>query len=240
MRFDYVAEPHPHLFFEEVADPAVYERLVFPDSKMASPAEAWGLTRSDAEYEEVFRDKAWSSLRDSFTDEEFVLTVLREFAADLRTHGCLVDPDKARVIDYLETREEKQMPVLATKGDPNEVFTRFDLQSKGMAEYRDFVHLDWARRIVGGILFFSDAGEEGLDGGELAFYRDRAFAGDRFAHDPELTYMIEPRHNTGVVFLNSNDGFHGPRAIRALQGRRRWVYFTISSKIDVWPLGIRG
>jgi hypothetical protein len=60
---------------------------------------------------------------------------------------------------------------LAAAGDPNDVFTRLDFQSKGAGQYREFVHLDWARRVIGGILFFSDAGEEGLVGGE-ARHRD--------------------------------------------------------------------
>jgi hypothetical protein len=101
------------------------------------------------------------------------------------------------------------------------------------------VHLDWARRIVGGILFFSDAEQEGLEGGELAFYRDRGFRNDRWCHDPEMTMQYPPRHNAGVIFLNSNTGFHGPRRIRRLGGRRRWLYFTISSTVDVWPCAPR-
>ncbi len=127
------------------------------------------------------------------------------------------------------------MRVLSTAGDPNDVFTRLDFQSKAEGGYREFVHLDWARRIVGGILFFSDAAEEGLEGGELALYRDRDFRNDRWCHDPELTAKFAPRHNSGVIFLNSNKGFHGPRAITRLEGRRRWLYFTISSAVDVWP-----
>ena len=64
---------------------------------------------------------------------------------------------------------------------------------------------------------------------------DREFGDDRWCHDPELTAQFAPRHNTGVIFLNSNRGFHGPRGIRRLAGRRRWLYFTISSRVDVWP-----
>ena len=51
-------------------------------------------------------------------------------------------------------------------------------------------------------------------GGETALYRDRGFRNDRWCHDPELTALFTPRHNTGVIFLNSNTGFHGPRGIR--------------------------
>ena len=97
------------------------------------------------------------------------------------------------------------------------------------------MHLDWPRRLVGGIFFFSDADEEGLEGGELGLYRDRGFRNDRWCHEPELAATLPARRNTGVIFLNSNGAFHGPRAIRALRGRRRWLYYAISSRVDVWP-----
>jgi hypothetical protein len=79
-----------------------------------------------------------------------------------------------------------------------------------------------------------------LEGGELALYRDRDFRNDRWCHDPELVTMYPPRHNTGVIFLNSHTGFHGPRAITRLTGHRRWLYYTISSKLDVRPCAERG
>ena len=165
--------------------------------------------------------------------------MLRGFADDMRRHGCLVDPGRARLEPFAESREDKEREVLAGDADPNEVFTRLDFQSKGEGGYREFVHLDWARRIVGGILFFSDGRDEGLEGGELAFYRDRAFRNDRWCHDPELVATFPPRANTGVIFLNWNGAFHGPRAITRLRGRRRWLYYTISSRIDVWPHAAR-
>src|SRR5436190_24102231 len=90
------------------------------------------------------------------------------------------------------------------------------VQSKPAGGYRQFVHLDWPRRVVGGILFFSDAREEGLEGGELALYRDRALRNDRWCHEPELTAQFPPAKNSGVIFLNSNGAFHGPRAITRL------------------------
>jgi hypothetical protein len=222
---------------DELMPPDVYSATRFPDHLVAD--DEWGITSSDAEYAEVLATPAWRALHDELRGERFVGEVLGSFADDMRAAGCLTDPDKARLIDFVESREQKGLRVLAEDGDPNEVFTRLDFQSKGEGGYRDFVHLDWARRIVGGILFFADADEEGLEGGELALYRDRDFRNDRWCHDPELTAQFAPRHNTGVIFLNSNTGFHGPRAIRRLAGRRRWLYFTISSAIDVWPCAPR-
>jgi hypothetical protein len=233
MRYRYLSTPHAHLVIDEIVSPSAYEGMRFPDDLMVG--DDWGITAGDPQYANVLRDPGWRSLHDELRGERFVRTVISAFGDDLRRSGCLTDPERIRVVDYVESRDEKASSVIAREGDPNEVFTRLDFQSKGKGGYREFVHLDWARRIVGGILFFSDADEEGLEGGELAFYRDRDFHDDRWCHEPELTVQYRPQHNTGVIFLNSNAGFHGPRAIRALLGRRRWLYFTISSKVDVWP-----
>jgi hypothetical protein len=211
----YASEPHPHLIVSAIVAPDVYRGMRFPDEHLA-PDTSWGLTASDAAYDDALRDPAWRSLHDHLRGETFVRTVLDAFAADMRAAGCLVDPDRARLTPFVESRTEKAQATLAFDGDPNEIFTRLDFQSKGAGAYREFVHLDWARRIVGGILFFCDADEEGLMGGETALYRDRGFRNDRWCHDPELTAMVAPRHNTGIIFLNSNAGFHGPRPITAL------------------------
>lgn len=233
MKVTYRADPHPHLLLEELMPPDVYESTPFPDDLVAD--DEWGITSDDDNYKRVMEDPAWRALHDELRGERFVREVLMAFGDDMRAAPCLTDPDDARLTGYVETREEKGLRVLSTEGDPNDLFTRLDFQSKAEGGYREFVHLDWARRIVGGILFFSDASEEGLEGGELALYRDRDFRNDRWCHDPELTAKFAPRHNSGVIFLNSNRGFHGPRAITRLDGRRRWLYFTISSAVDVWP-----
>lgn len=238
MRYRYLHDPHPHVFIDEIVPPGMYAAMRFPD-ELVAPGSSWGITSSDAEYAQVMRDPAWKALHDELTGETFVQEMLSCFADEMRRLGCLVDPERARLGSFIESREEKGLRELSTDADPNDLFTRLDFQSKSDGEYREFVHLDWARRIVGAILFFSDADEEGLEGGELALYRDRDFRDDRWCHDPELTELFRPRHNTGVIFLNSNAGFHGPRCITALRGRRRWLYYTISSRVDAWPCADR-
>ncbi|HEX7192249.1 MAG TPA: 2OG-Fe(II) oxygenase [Thermoanaerobaculia bacterium] len=234
MHFRYVAQPQPHLVVDEIVSPDVYATLPFPDD-LISDRDAWGITASDAEYATVLEHPGWRALDGELRSEAFVTSVLRAFAADMERLGCLVDPDHAQVIPFNESRAEKAMASLDRDADPNEIFTRLDFQSKKAGGYRDFVHLDWSRRITGGILFFSDADEEGLEGGELAFYLDRGFRNDRWCHDPEPVANFRPRANSGVIFLNWNGAFHGPRAIKRLRGRRRWLYYAISSRRDVWP-----
>ena len=238
MRYTYRHDPHPHLVIEEIVAPSLYRSMRFPDERL-TPGANWGLTSSDSGYAEVLNDPYWKALHDMLRGEAFVSTILHAFGDEMRRAGCLVDPDRARLTSFTESRIDKEQDTLVTEGDPNQIFTRLDFQSKGAGAYREFVHLDWARRVIGGILFFSDADEEGLVGGETALYRDRAFRNDRWCHDPELVAMFRPAHNTGVIFLNSNAGFHGPRAITALRGRRRWLYYTISSRLDVWPSASR-
>ena len=234
MKLRYVAHPHPHLVIDEIVEAGVYRGMRFPDQLVASDS-AWGITAADACYADVLGDPAWRALHDELRGEPFVRGTLDAFASAMRSEGCLVEPTRARLVDFTESRIEKERRVLAATGDPHELFTRLDFQSKAVGGYREFVHLDWARRVVGGILFFSDTGAEGLEGGELTFYRDRSFRNDRWCHDPEPVATFPPRHNTGVIFLNCNRAFHGPRAIRRLRGRRRWLYYAISSKVDVWP-----
>lgn len=234
MRYRYVPSPQPHLVIDEIVPPDVYASLAFPEALVAE-GQAWGITGSDPEYTEVLRDPAWRALHDELCVDAFVMDALRAFAGDMQREHCRVDPRRARLVPFTETRAEKEQSSLSYDGDPNEIFTRLDFQSKQAGGYRHFIHLDWPRRIVGGILFFSDADEEGLEGGELALYRDRDFRNDRWCHDPELVAQFRPRANSGVIFLNWNGAFHGPRAITRLRGRRRWLYYAISSRADVWP-----
>jgi hypothetical protein len=238
MRYRYAAAPHPHLFIEEIVARSEYGDLRFPDH-LIKAGDAWGITASDPQYAKVLENPHWRSLHDYLCGETFVREVLSHFADDMKRTGCLVDPERARLVPFVESREAKSLSSLPGDGDVNEVFTRLDFQSKGPGAYREFVHLDWPRRLVGGILFFSDAEEEGIEGGELAFYRDRAFGNDRWCHDPELIGQFTPKANIGIIFLNWNGAFHGPRAMTRQRGHRRWLYYTISSRADVWPHGER-
>jgi hypothetical protein len=116
----------------------------------------------------------------------------------------------------------------------NELFTRFDIQAAD-GDYAPYVHLDRIRRLTGGLLFCADHREEGLIGGEFALYRDRFFADDRRCLWPRLAKTFPMRHNTGVIFLNANAAFHGPRRTTAIKGLRKWVYHAVSSHKAVWP-----
>ncbi len=85
-----------------------------------------------------------------------------------------------------------------------------------------------------GVLFMSSAENEAMEGGEFALYSDLAFNNDRKCHQSNVEKTFPYRHNQGVVFLNSNTGFHGPMSIRSVAGLRKWIYSSISSCRDIW------
>src|SRR5690242_19080480 len=129
IRHHYKAEPHPHLLIDPILPPDIYDALHFPDELIA-PGAAWGITSSDPAYARVLDDPQWRAIVGELRSESFVHRVLDAFADDMRREGCLVDPARARVVPFTESREEKERAMLCDNADPNDVFTRIDFQSK--------------------------------------------------------------------------------------------------------------
>jgi hypothetical protein len=228
-----------HLYLPQLLAPEVYERLApFPDIKSRGMGRSGrDLFMGEPGYDEVVHREGYSDLYNLFTSSEFVSWVLSKFADDMRRYECTFDAEDAKLIDppFLETREalDRAPNVLDEDAPPNELFNRFDFTIAG-GDYTPYVHLDSPRRVVGGLLFFSDAEEEEMEGGEFTLYRDLLFANDRVAHLPIPIKKFPVRKNSGVLFLNCNAGFHGPNPIRSLKGTRRWVYCSISSRNLAW------
>lgn len=235
IEYQYFRDPTPHIFLPELLPPKVYAELVFPDIKRA-PKGRVGRDLYDGEsgYDEIIASPGWRDLHSTFASAAFVKWILTLFAEDLERLRCKVDPVKAYYEPYAESREMVQdIRGSISDRNMNALFTRFDIQVADN-DYARYVHLDRIRRVTGGLLFCSDSRQEGLVGGEFALYRDRLFADDRHCLWPTLAKSFPVRHNTGVIFLNANAAFHGPRRIHALRGFRRWVYYAISSHQPVW------
>ena len=233
---DYYADPSPHLFLRNLINPMVYRSARFPVLEQR-PLGRTGrdLYMSDPDFAEVCRSHGWDALRQLVTGKTFVRDVIARFADAMRDRGCLVDPDDWSLAPYAETREETESADLGSDQPLNELFVRFDFQA-AEAAYAKPPHVDWPRRLVGGVLFCCDAAEQGLEGGEFGMWRETAPSQQvRLCASPELVRSYPAKHNTGVLFLNSPDGFHGPTPITQLTGQRRWIYYSISSRHPVWP-----
>jgi hypothetical protein len=237
MRIEYSAEPSPHAFIPQLVDPDVYRQIRFPDL----PARPMGrigrdLYAGEPGWAELMRSPGWVELTTLFTSEAFMKRIIGLFAEDIRRQGGSIDPGSIRLVPYQESRAETETAVLSDSFDPNALFIRFDLQAAD-ATYRKPVHCDWPRRIIGGVLFLTNAEDKGLEGGEFALFRDLEFRNDRICHRPELAKSFPVRHNQGVLFLNGNRGFHGPLPVRRMTGLRKWIYYSISSRRNVWQAG---
>lgn len=232
----YHAEPTPHLYISRVLPPDDFGRIVFPADMPETPKGRAGhdYYRGDAAWDAEMAKPGWADMGRLYLGEQFVRHVIARFAEDMRRQKCLVDPEKIYITDYVESWEDGFVDTLSETDDPNALFVRFDFQAS-KAQYRKKVHCDRPRRVVGGVFFIGNPAEQGMEGGEFGLFVDKHFQNDRIPHQPEVGKAFPFRPNEGVLFLNSNTGFHGPLPIFRLSGMRQWIYYAISSRRDIWP-----
>jgi hypothetical protein len=237
--FEYSAEPTPHAFIPSLIDAETFAKVKFPDLPVR-PGGRIGrdLYPGEPGWAELMETPGWKEFSAKFMSAEFVRSVIDLFAEDILRNGAAIDPAKVYYEPYYETRRETETAVISTTHDPNSVYARFDLQAIGQS-YGKGVHCDWPRRIFGGVLFITSAEDEGMEGGEFGLYSDQNFQNDRICHAPKLEKAFPIVRNTGSIFLNCNTGFHGPRPIKRITGLRKWIYYSISSRRDVWAAGRR-
>jgi hypothetical protein len=212
----------------------LYQQGAFPEISVRSKGRSGqDLFVGEPGFDEAVKSVGFKELFELFTSEDFVKWTLSIFEEDLLRLHCSVTAQDARLVPYLETRDalDAAPDVLDLSADPNEVFTRFDFSVAG-PRYTTYAHLDSPRRVIGGLLFFSDGKRDEIDGGDFVLYGDRLFLGDRVGRWLYRAKVIPLRGNTGVLFLNSNRGFHGPSQVRS--GTRKWIYYSISSRNLAW------
>ncbi len=253
---DLVREPYPHLVREPFLAPAFFERLraeyptdeQFDRNTRLHARAGKDLYRGDPVFDEFLAGApAWREFYAWFNSPGLVAQMLALFGEDMRRLGCGVDPRKARFVDYTEPREalvEKKgvagllvraRDALGLGPDRNDLFVRFDLGQARLG-YGKEVHCDLPNRLLSMILYFSDAGAEGLSGGDLQLHehveRKSPSAYERYPR-PERTRVVatlRPRRNLGVLFLCSNNSYHSVTPITAGTGRRNFTYFNVSSR----------
>ena len=236
---EYAKSPSPHAFIPQLIDPELFAKIKFPDIP-ERPGGRIGrdLYPGEPGWAELMETPGWKELSSTFMDPKFIQSVVDMFADDIRAQGGAIDPAKIYYEPYQENRRETETAVSSATHDPNSIFARFDVQAIGKG-YGKGVHCDWPRRIFGAVLFITGAEDEGLTGGEFALYSDQDFHNDRRCHKPKIEKVFPIVKNSGVIFLNSNTGFHGPLPIKEIKGLRRWIYYSISSRRDVWARGVK-
>lgn len=236
MEYVYQSEPTPYLYIPRLIPEPSFRSLAFPQlSYRANGRTGWDLLSGEEEWTALMQEPGWREMRDAFLSESTFREVLNAFGDDMLRLGCLVNPSKASLCGSAEPRADLQKPRLSATADPNALFLRLDIHETSEPKW-SFIHCDWPRRVVSGMFFLSDAGSDGMHGGEFALYKDEAFRNDRTPHRPILAKCFKFISNQGIIFLNSNSSFHGPMMIQRATRPRRWAYFSISSRRDVWPV----
>ncbi len=229
-------DPTPHIYLTELLPPSVFEHVKFPDMPRTPTGRAGhDYYRGDTAWDAEMAKPGWREMGKKFLNEDFATSIIQIFANDMRRQGCLVNPDKAYFTDYIENWDDGYTQTLSETDDPNALFIRFDFQAMD-GTYSKGVHCDKPRRVVGGVLFMSNAAEQGMVGGDFGLFVDKQFANDRIPHQVEVAKKYPFKRNQGVMFLNSNTGSHGPLPIEKMAGMRQWIYYSISSRRDVWPM----
>lgn len=226
-------EPYPYLVIDDVLSDEFISKMRFPDlERRSNTRSGWDLFKGEREWGEFFGKEPWKEVAEKLDSLEFVQTILSFFERELAEIG--IEHKAIRVIDYIETPADQQCKQLdwKRKFDGN-VFTRMDLQASNGSTLR-IPHVDHARRVTGGVLFLCDAEEEGIDGGEFGVWIDDEFSNDRVPHKCRLYKTLPIKKNRMYIFLNRNDAFHAPSPIVSCEGMRKWIYYSISSKQNVW------
>ncbi len=233
MQMKMVRYPFPHVIVTDVIPWDLYRQLKFPELQKRNNTRAgWDLFKGEKRYNEFFAgNPIWKQAKDILDSEKLIFSICRAFEDDLKLQA--IDVDRLQLIDFVETPAQQQMSHIALSRFDHKIFSRFDLQASDGTTLRT-PHVDHARRIFGGVFFLCDGEEEGMVGGDFGLWRDRQYRGDRRPHDCELVVTYPVQHNTLYIFLNRNDSFHGPKPLTHVSGTRKWAYFSISARQDVW------
>ena len=231
--------PFPHKIVRSFFPDSIYRaaHAAFPELDERTQGRAGrDLFAGDEAYDTVVNSLNWKPVHDLLTSEDFVESILQEFSPFMAEHGCKVRAEECYLQPFFESRSHLQQPTLDPRADKAGLFVRMDFQAAGSGYRRD-AHCDHRRRLVSAILFFCDADEQHMTGGDFVLHavtnaqliRDRTPVVKR-----EAAKTVRPQHNSAIFFLCCSTSFHEATLLENLKGQRRWLYYSISSRSDVW------
>jgi hypothetical protein len=270
-REDVVGAPFPHVISREILPPAIFEALKadfptaarFDDQKSRSGTEGsrtgsgFDIYRGDSGFDDlVKRSEAWAAFHGYINSEAFADTFRNVFADHLSTIGLKIDIGGSRVdTNYAEPRavmretaslKDKVKSAASrvmspfSQAKPVTLFTRLDVH-KSLAGYAKPPHCDRPNRLCSLIVYFSDAKESGIKGGDLSIFRHKqAKPVTRYERHPKTADVdcvatLTPAPNLGVFFPCQNNSYHGVSQITSQGIERDFLYINISGhKASLW------
>lgn len=254
---DIVEEPFPHAIKQPLLRPDFYERLKkeFPANalfegrpRLIGSRTGRDLFKGDPEFDGFIENSApWREFYDYINSPSFLSLALELFGPYLSRFGCRIEPSRANLVDYTEDRfalwwrsKKARWLGLGRRENPNDLFVRFDIEQSAEG-YSKPVHCDWPSRWLSLIVYFCDAEEIGMDGGDLSIHEhlDSKSYSKYERHPKEertrIVQTLRPRENLGMFFLCSNNSYHSVTAVRSTQDYRRFIYLNVSSTAqNIW------
>ena len=225
-------QPFPHVLSDGYLEADLYEALrsSFPECPPGSGPTGYNYFWGDPEYEQLLQgSEAWRTFFHRFHSQAFVDYVRAQFR-EVIERECVVDLSNARYVPYQESRADKEQPRLAkVEHAPDELFVRLDV-AQARKGYDRGAHLDHRRRVATMLIYFCDADEIEMTGGDLRLHR---------GEHGEVAEVIRPRHNHMAMFPCHNASWHSVSPITAQNGPRNFVQISLSSSIDLWePIAV--
>ena len=260
---DVVEHPYPHIATESFFEPEFYWRLEaeFPEDgyfDRRSPGGRTGrdLYSADPQFASFLSQApAWRELHALINSPSFIRFAMDTFGPHMDSFGCRVSPEQARFSEYVEDRTHlvgktrlsqllgAARSVLRGGEDEsmvNDLYVRFDVEQGGVG-YSKPVHCDIKNRVASVVVYFCDADEIGLEGGDLRIHEhlESKEMGDYERHPDEkrtrVVRTLRTRHNCGAFFLCPNNSYHSVTPITAVNGYRRFIYLNVSSRAQrIW------
>ena len=115
------------------------------------------------------------------------------------------------------------------------MFTRLDIH-KSRGGYAKVPHCDRPNRLASLIVYFTDAEQVGLEGGDLQIFahKDKRKARDyeRHPHPENVREVarLRPKENLGVFFPCQNNSYHGVTEVLSKEIDRDYLYINISAR----------
>lgn len=219
--------PFPHVVKDGFLDCDAYRTIAasFPACPANSGPTGFSVFQDDPTFAALLeRVPAWRALFERTQSQAFVDHVLAQFPSVCGA-GTSVDLAGARFAAHVESRADKERRHLPPTGlAPDDLWVRFDIL-QGNVGYKRAPHTDHRRRAASMLIYFCDAAENEMLGGDLVLHDA----------DGREAATVRPRHNRMVLFPCHNASVHSVSTILAQSAPRNFVQITVSSSVDLWP-----
>jgi len=230
-----LAQPFAHVIANDFLPADLYADLVksFPVCPPASGPTGFSYFRGDEPYDALIAThEAWTELYESVQSQRFVDYCLAQFSGTWSAGGCTLDLCRARYVDYVESRADKERRhIRNAEHDSEALWVRLDILQAQIG-YKRGAHLDHRRRLLTMLIYFCDSAENQMDGGELLLHRPLVMGGRKLLFEQT---RLAPKHNEMVAFACTPGSFHSVSEIKGQLAPRNFVQITVSSSVDAWP-----